>query len=104
MICWLVEIELIWWFAIARESDLFVKDVRQVWEVWITHYLLNNERCKLLIYIKKQLQQVLVQQRHKCKKFPKTWMFKYKARLKHVQALPLHVVLSPWRSSSLVWH
>lgn len=52
MICWLVEIELIWWFAIARESDLFVKDVRQVWEVWITHYLLNNERCKLLIYIK----------------------------------------------------
>lgn len=82
MMCGLVEMELIWWLEIASESDLFEKDVRQVWEkeVWITHYLLqvvehllNNERCKLWIYIKRQLQQVLVQQ-------------------------------SPWRSSCFVWH
>ncbi|CAF2036539.1 unnamed protein product [Brassica napus] len=99
-VCGLIEVEVIWCV-----SQLWEKEVR------ITHYLLqvvkhllNDKRCKWWIYIKSQLQQVLVQQRHTWKKCPKTWMFKYKARIKHTQALPLHVLLSLWRCSCFVWH
>lgn len=53
---------------------------------------------------KRYLQQVVIQETQKWKKWYKAWMFKYKDRQKQVQVLLLHVMLSHWRSSDFVWH
>ncbi|KAL0846050.1 hypothetical protein Bca101_019296 [Brassica carinata] len=115
ILTWLRKLNvLIEWFSTASECDVFNKYVMKqkqmteqsiLWKIQeVNYHLLKERRFILLMLIKRHRLQVLIQQRQKWKRWYKTWMFKYKARLKQVQVLPLHVVFSPWRSSCFVWH
>lgn len=107
--CLLIVGVQIWWFTITSEFDVLSKYVRKQKEKRelsilrkiqvVNDHFLKERRLSLLILIKRYMLLVMIQQRQKWKKCYKTWMFKYKARLKQVQVLLLHVVLSHWRSS-----
>ncbi|CAN6874934.1 unnamed protein product [Brassica oleracea] len=112
--CLLIVGVLIWWFTTTRESDLINKYVREqkektgqsiLWKIEVASYhLLKERRFIILMFFKRHMLQILIQQRQKWKKCYKTWMFKYKARIKQVQALLLHGGWCSWSSSCVLWH
>ena len=112
--CLLIVGVLIWRFTITSKSDLLNKYFRKqnekreqsiLWSIQVENCHLRKERrFILLMFVKRYMLQVMLQQMEEWKKCYKTWMFKYKARLKQVQVLPLHVVLSLWSNSCFVWH
>lgn len=80
-------------------------DSSLLWMVQVVNYLLLKEkRLILLMLVRRHRLQVLIQQKQKWKRWYKTWMFKYKVRLKQAQVLLLHVVIPLERSSCSVWH
>ena len=106
---------LIWWFSTVNGTDVLDIKVGKHEEMTepstqleiqvVNHQLCKERRAVLLMLFKRCMLHTLIQERQKWKKKSyKTGMFKYKARLKQVLGLPLHVVLCHWRSSSFVWH
>lgn len=106
---------LIWWFSTVNGTDVLDIKVGKHEEMTepstqleiqvVNHQLCKERRAVLLMLFKRCMLHTLIQERQKWKKKSyKTGMFKYKARLKQVLGLPLHVVLCHWGSSSFVWH
>ncbi|WZZ07638.1 hypothetical protein YC2023_093559 [Brassica napus] len=105
---------LIVWFSTVTEYYIFEISVGKhkettepstLWWIQVVNLQLHKERrAVLLMSIRRYRLQVWVQQKLKWKRNYKTWMFKYKERMKQVHALLLHVEWCLWSSSYFLWH